>query len=185
MTRIAHCCCGSLRAETTGEPALVAACHCMECQRRTGSTFGVGAYFPKEQVPDTDTVLFRTRMAAGKTVPLHSHVDPECFYVLSGRIEVFLVGERPRWHVIEANHSLLIADGVKHAVRTTAHHPADLVLATNNRLARYFREAGRPVMPGAEPVPPTPEDIQRIIRVSEAYGYWIASPAESAAITGD
>lgn len=134
---------------------------------------------------DTDTVLFRTRMAAGKTVPLHSHVDPECFYVLSGRIEVFLVGERPRWHVIEANHSLLIADGVKHAVRTTAHHPADLVLATNNRLARYFREAGRPVMPGAEPVPPTPEDIQRIIRVSEAYGYWIASPAESAAITGD
>lgn len=35
MTRIAHCCCGSLRAEATGEPALVAACHCMECQRRT------------------------------------------------------------------------------------------------------------------------------------------------------
>jgi quercetin dioxygenase-like cupin family protein len=45
---------------------------------------------------DTDTVLFRTRMAPGKTVPLHSHVDPECFYVLSGRIEVFLVDERPR-----------------------------------------------------------------------------------------
>jgi hypothetical protein len=74
---------------------------------------------------------------------------------------------------------------VKHAVRTTAYHPADLVLATNNRLARYFREAGRPVTPGAEPAPPTSEDIQRIIRVSEAYGYWIASPAESAAITGD
>jgi hypothetical protein len=50
MTRIAHCCCGSLRAEVTGEPALVAACHCMECQRRTGSPFGVGAYFPKDQV---------------------------------------------------------------------------------------------------------------------------------------
>jgi quercetin dioxygenase-like cupin family protein len=136
-------------------------------------------------IADTDTVLFRTRMAAGKTVPLHSHIGPECFYVLSGRIEVFLVGERPRWHVIEANHSVLIADGAKHAVRTTAHEPVDLVLATNNRLARYFREAGRPVMPGAEPVPPTPEDIQRMIRVSEAYGYWIASPAESAAITGD
>jgi hypothetical protein len=49
MTRIAHCCCGSLRAEVTGEPALVAACHCMECQRRTGSPFGVGAYFPKDR----------------------------------------------------------------------------------------------------------------------------------------
>ena len=41
MTRIAHCCCGSLRAETTGEPAFVAACHCTECQRRTGAPFGV------------------------------------------------------------------------------------------------------------------------------------------------
>lgn len=50
MTRIAHCCCGSLRAEATGEPALVVACHCMECQRRTGSPFGVSACFPKARV---------------------------------------------------------------------------------------------------------------------------------------
>ena len=50
MTRIAHCCCGSLRAETTGEPALVVACHCMECQRRTGSPFGVSACFPIARV---------------------------------------------------------------------------------------------------------------------------------------
>jgi hypothetical protein len=50
MTRIAHCCCGTLRAEATGEPAFVAACHCMVCQRRTGSPFGVSTYFRKEQV---------------------------------------------------------------------------------------------------------------------------------------
>ena len=50
MTRIAHCSCGSLRAEATGEPALLVVCHCSECQRRTGSAFGVSAYFPKEQV---------------------------------------------------------------------------------------------------------------------------------------
>ena len=50
MTRIAHCCCGSLRAEATREPAPVAACHCMECQRRSGSPLGVSTYFPKEQV---------------------------------------------------------------------------------------------------------------------------------------
>jgi len=50
MTRIAHCSCGSLRAEATGEPAVLAVCHCTQCQRRTGSAFGVGAYFAKEQV---------------------------------------------------------------------------------------------------------------------------------------
>jgi hypothetical protein len=48
MTRIAHCCCGSLRADATGEPEIVAACHCTECQRRTGSPFGVSTLFPKE-----------------------------------------------------------------------------------------------------------------------------------------
>jgi hypothetical protein len=50
MTRIAHCCCGSLRAEATAEPTFVAACHCTECQRRTGPPFGVSTYFPREQV---------------------------------------------------------------------------------------------------------------------------------------
>jgi len=50
MTRTAHCCCGSLRAEATGEPAFVGACHCTECQRRTCSPYGVSTYFPKGKV---------------------------------------------------------------------------------------------------------------------------------------
>ncbi len=133
---------------------------------------------------DADTVLFRTRMPAGKVVPLHNHIDPECFYVLEGCIEVFLMGDAPRWQTVEAGRSLLVADGARHAVRNTADRPADLILATNNRLARYFREAGRPAIPGTELAPPMPDDIQRMIRISQAYGYWIASPAESAAVTG-
>jgi hypothetical protein len=55
MTRIAHCCCGALRAEATDEPAFVAACHCMACQGRAGSLFGVSTYFPKEQVRTEET----------------------------------------------------------------------------------------------------------------------------------
>jgi hypothetical protein len=50
MSRIAHCCCGSLWAEVSGDPDLVAACHCEQCQRRTGSAFGISAYYPREQV---------------------------------------------------------------------------------------------------------------------------------------
>jgi quercetin dioxygenase-like cupin family protein len=133
---------------------------------------------------DADTALFRARMAAGKVVPLHSHIDPECFYVLSGRIEVFVLNDVPSWRTVETGHSLLVANGVKHAVRNTADQSADMILATNNRLARYFREAGRLVKPGTEILPPTVDDIQRMIRLSEAYGYWIASPAESATVTG-
>ncbi|WP_207479404.1 GFA family protein [Arenibaculum pallidiluteum] len=50
MSRMAECCCGSLRAEVSGDPILVGACHCEQCQRRTGSPFGVSAYFPADQV---------------------------------------------------------------------------------------------------------------------------------------
>lgn len=48
--RTAHCACGSLRADTTGDPIAIVACHCRECQRRTGAPFGVTVLFPKEQV---------------------------------------------------------------------------------------------------------------------------------------
>ncbi len=133
---------------------------------------------------DADTVLFRTRMAAGKVVPLHSHIDPECFYVLAGRIEVFVVDHVPRWHMIDTGRSLLVANGLKHAVRNMTDQPADLILATNNRLARYFREAGRPAAADTDLLPPTPDDIQRMTQVANTYGYWIASPTESAAMTG-
>jgi hypothetical protein len=48
--RIAHCCCGGLRAETIGEPLLVVACSCGECQRRTGSAFGISAFWSRKDV---------------------------------------------------------------------------------------------------------------------------------------
>jgi hypothetical protein len=39
-------------------------------------------------VDQNDAVLFRTRMAPGKLVPPHSHIDPECFYILDGQPDV-------------------------------------------------------------------------------------------------
>jgi hypothetical protein len=50
VKRTAQCSCGGLRVSVDAEPQSVVACHCIDCQRRTGSVFGVGAYFPKEQV---------------------------------------------------------------------------------------------------------------------------------------
>ena len=133
---------------------------------------------------DADTALYRTAMAAGRSVPLHSHIDPECLYVLSGQIEVFVFDAKPRWQNLDTGQSVLLADGVRHALRNTTSQQADLVLVTNNRLGRFFRDAGRPVMPGDACQPPSPDDITRIQQVSEAYGYWQASPGESDAVTG-
>jgi len=39
-----------LQAKATGEPIRVSICHCLACQRRTGSVFGAQARFPQEAV---------------------------------------------------------------------------------------------------------------------------------------
>jgi hypothetical protein len=39
-----------LQAVCTGEPVRVSACHCLECQKRTGSAFGVQARWPEARV---------------------------------------------------------------------------------------------------------------------------------------
>lgn len=47
----ARCQCGGLRAHVAGSAQpLTIACHCAQCQRRSGSPFGVIAYFLKEFV---------------------------------------------------------------------------------------------------------------------------------------
>jgi hypothetical protein len=53
LTREATCSCGQLRVRVKGEPSRISMCHCLECQRRTGSAFGVAARFPRGQTSAT------------------------------------------------------------------------------------------------------------------------------------
>jgi hypothetical protein len=48
--RIASCSCGELTAAATGDPIRVSVCHCLACQRRTGSAFAAQARFPRADV---------------------------------------------------------------------------------------------------------------------------------------
>jgi hypothetical protein len=48
--RTASCSCGQLRLTCEGEPIRISICHCLECQKRTGSVFAVQARFPREAV---------------------------------------------------------------------------------------------------------------------------------------
>jgi hypothetical protein len=49
-TREAACSCGQLRLVAEGEPLRISICHCLACQRRTGSAFGFQARFPRDRV---------------------------------------------------------------------------------------------------------------------------------------
>jgi len=49
-SRTACCSCGQLRIEVEGEPRGVGLCHCLACQRRTGSAFAMQARFTADRV---------------------------------------------------------------------------------------------------------------------------------------
>jgi hypothetical protein len=75
--RAAQCLCGSLRVEVEGEPVVVGVCHCLECQRRSGSPFGAGAFFEASRVHVSGAERQYTRsVPAGRTVT--NHFCPEC-----------------------------------------------------------------------------------------------------------
>jgi hypothetical protein len=46
----ATCACGSVSITVSGAPRLHVVCHCSNCKRRTGSAFGVSAYFDRTAV---------------------------------------------------------------------------------------------------------------------------------------
>ena len=73
MPREAACQCGQLVLRCTGEPAAISLCHCLDCQRRTGSVFGIGAFFPKDQVTIVkgSSTQFRRSSDSGSGVTSH------------------------------------------------------------------------------------------------------------------
>jgi hypothetical protein len=77
MKRRAACSCGALSVETEGEPVRISVCHCLACQRRTGSAFGVQARFPVERttVHGASTLFVRTGDDGGKA---SFHFCPTC-----------------------------------------------------------------------------------------------------------
>ncbi len=79
VTRQAACHCGQLRVEATGEPLAVQICNCLDCQRRTGSAFGLQAGFEKEQVQITGRFSDFSRISDEADRKEHVfHFCPDC-----------------------------------------------------------------------------------------------------------
>ncbi|UGQ47124.1 GFA family protein [Massilia endophytica] len=91
-SRTASCSCGQLTAQVTGDPVRISICHCLACQRRTGSVFGEQARYPRENVTVSGEATEYTR--AGDDGPgARFHFCPRCgatvYYELLG-LEGFL-----------------------------------------------------------------------------------------------
>jgi hypothetical protein len=93
-TRLASCSCGQLAARVTGEPVRVSICHCLACQRRTGSVFGQQARFPRHDVSPSGTSSVYVRVGdEGSRVKFH--FCPRCgstvYYELEGLPEYLAI----------------------------------------------------------------------------------------------
>jgi hypothetical protein len=74
----ARCSCGAVTLSLPEEPSrLVVACHCIDCQRRTGAPFGVGAYYPANVVTISGTSKEFTHAAASGG-NIHNYFCPQC-----------------------------------------------------------------------------------------------------------
>lgn len=73
----ARCSCGAVTLSLSAPSRRVVACHCLDCQRRTGAPFGVGAFYPAEAVniSGTPTEFTRAGASGGK---VHCYFCPDC-----------------------------------------------------------------------------------------------------------
>ena len=72
----ASCRCGQLTATATGIPVRVSVCHCLNCQKRSGSAFAAQVRYPASQV--TTSGEARTYTATGENGAAHFHFCPDC-----------------------------------------------------------------------------------------------------------
>jgi quercetin dioxygenase-like cupin family protein len=88
-----------------------------------------------EQINDQISVM-RGTIPSGVVIPLHSHADPEIFYVLNGSLEVFQAeGPSAGWQTVNAGEVVSIPGNVRHALRNTS--PSQL---TSKETSHYERK---------------------------------------------
>ena len=82
------CACGAVRYRLTAEPMIVHCCHCLNCQRQTGSAFVINV------VVETD----RVELLAGEPVP----VPVPAFEVYYDPADVWSPESRARYAALSA-----------------------------------------------------------------------------------
>ena len=123
--------------------------------------------------------VMRGTIPAGVVVPLHSHPDPETFFMLSGRVEALEYSpDGFAWLPIGPRDLFHVPGGVKHAWRNGGRDPAVMLITSTARLGAFFREVATP----NGSWPPSVDALRDFLATAERYGYWNATPAENAEV---
>lgn len=74
---VATCSCGQLQAICHSDPVRISICHCLECQKRTGSVFAANARFKRGTV-EVSGAFKVYRRAGDSGAELTFHFCPDC-----------------------------------------------------------------------------------------------------------
>ena len=95
VIREASCSCRQLRATVSGDPIEVSACHCLACQRRTGSPFAQQARWAAENVTlegrFTDYVRHADDDGEARTFSFCPECGATVFYRLARHPDVYAI----------------------------------------------------------------------------------------------
>src|SRR5258708_1333389 len=90
-----------------------------------------------EQINDRISVMHGT-VPSGVVIPLHSHADPEIFYVLDGSLEVFQAeGPSEGWQTINAANVVSIPGNARHALRNPSPTSTTTITVTKQQLYSF------------------------------------------------
>ena len=106
-------------------------------QRQTSVVLGVLLEFlaSPEQV-DGEISLIHGTLPPQTVVPLHSHSDPEVFYVLEGQLEVY---GATGWRTAKTGGTVAIPGNARHALRNPSSEPAITLSRSSMHLSRSRR----------------------------------------------
>ncbi len=76
--RTASCHCGDLVLTCAGEPRKVSMCHCLDCQRRTGSAFSVAVFYARDQITIERGTPARFERPSASGFPVAFHFCTRC-----------------------------------------------------------------------------------------------------------
>jgi quercetin dioxygenase-like cupin family protein len=144
-----------------------------------GNVYGLGGPIVESLGPfggDDAYRVMRGTLLPGTQVSLHSHPDPESFFVVSGEAEILIeTATGLEWRPIRRGDFAHIPPGAKHAWRNPHAVPSEAVVAMTPRLSRFLCELGE-LYKNEGFVPEKFRELER------QYGYWSGSPEENAAV---